>query len=410
MPDAIPRVGYVLKRYPRFSETFVVNEILDHEAAGLPLEILALRPVIETHFQDTLSRVRAPVTYLPDRLGQATEFWQLLRRGRDRLPGFAAAFRPGEDAEDVAQALRLALLVQARGVTHLHAHFATVATTVARLAAALAGITYSFTAHAKDIYFDYEAAVRLGPKLRDAAFAVTVSDYNLRHLREQHGPDAAGALRIYNGLDLSRLPWSDPGDRPPLVLAVGRLVEKKGFHVLIEACRRLHGRGVDFACRIVGDGPERAKLHAQLEQAGLVGIVELAGPRPQQDVFTAMREAALLAAPCIVSEDGNRDGLPTVLLEAMACGLPCISTDVTGIPELVRDDDTGLCVAQGDPDSLADGIARLLTQPALRAGLSRKARALVEDEFDIRINAARLRALFRDCAAARQATTHEAVA
>lgn len=404
------RIGYVLKRYPRFSETFVVNEILAHEAAGLPVEILALRPVAEPHFQDALARVRAPVTYIPERLRDPAAPWKLLVAARERLPGFWDAFRAVEDADadDIAQAIQVALVVQAKGIVHLHAHFATLATTVARLAASFAGITYSFTAHAKDIYHRYDEPVRLAPKLRDAAHAVTVSDYNLRHLRATHGTEAARLVRIYNGLDLARLPWEDPGIRPPAILAVGRLVEKKGFHVLVEACRILRGRGNPFTARVVGEGPERPVLAAQIERSGLAGVVTLAGAQPQAEVFAAMRGAVVLAMPSVVSEDGDRDGLPTVLLEAMALGTPCVASDVTGLPELVRDGETGLCVPEADPDRLADAIGRLLGDAALRSRLARAARARVERDFDIHRNAARLRALFHDAVAARTAARRSA--
>lgn len=408
-PEMI-RIGYVLKRYPRFSETFVVNEILAHEAAGLPVEILALRPVTEPHFQEALARVRAPVTYIPERLHDPAAPWALLLAARERLPGFWDAFRRVEhaDAEDVAQAIQVALLAQANGIVHLHAHFATLATTVARLAASFAGITYSFTAHAKDIYHRYDEPVRLALKLRDAAHAVTVSDYNLRHLRTTHGTEAARLVRIYNGLDLARLPWEDPGIRPPAILAVGRLVEKKGFDVLVEACRILRGRGSPFTARVIGEGPERAVLAAQIERSGLAGVVTLAGAQPQAEVFAAMRGAAVLAMPSVVSENGDRDGLPTVLLEAMALGTPCVASDVTGLPELVRDGETGLCVPEGDPDRLADAIERLLGDAALRSRLARAARARVERDFDIHRNAARLRALFHDAVAARSAARRSA--
>jgi colanic acid/amylovoran biosynthesis glycosyltransferase len=155
-PAPTPKVGYVLKRYPRFSETFVVNEILAHEAAGQEIEIFALRPVQETHFQDAISRVRAPVTHVPDRHRTPDTLWSQLARAESAFPGAAVrALAAGGSAEDVTQALEIAVACRQRGIGHLHAHFGTLATSVARLAAAIAGIGYSFTAHAKDIYHDY---------------------------------------------------------------------------------------------------------------------------------------------------------------------------------------------------------------------------------------------------------------
>jgi len=395
-PLAPAPLGYVLKRYPRFSETFVVNEILAHEAAGQPVEIFALRPVIETHFQDILGRVQAPVTRVPDSFRDADLLWQLLRQAGGRLPGAwdALARMEGVTGKDVAQAIHIALACRDRGIVHLHAHFGTVATTVTRLAAALAGIGYSFTAHAKDIFCDYDEPQDLERKLREAARAVTVSDYNLAFLRQRFGPAARRLVRIYNGVDLGRFAWAPPRAEGGDILAVGRLVEKKGFHILIEAVRLLRADGREVTCRIVGAGEEQGSLAAQIADNGLGGAVELQGPRPQGEVIRLLRDAAVLACPCVVGHDGNRDGLPTVLLEAMALGTPCVATDVTGIPELMRDGETGLCIPEGDPEALAGALARMLDDRELRLRVSRAGRALIEREFDITCNAARLRDLF----------------
>lgn len=391
-----PKVGYVLKRYPRFSETFIVNEILAHEAAGQAVEIFALRPMEETHFQDRLGQVRAAVTRLPDKQENPEALWRLMGQAHQRLPGVWAALAEmhEDDGRDVAQAILLALECHKRGVTHLHAHFGTVATTVARLAARLAGIGYSFTAHAKDIYCDYAENVNLGRKLRDARRVVTVSDFNLAHLQDRFGPDAARVVRLYNGLDLRQFAFQPRPARAADIVAVGRLIEKKGFNILIEAVRLLRAEGTPVQCRIIGNGDDAAHLAAQIRSDGLEDLVELAGPRPQSEVVAMMREAAVLACPCVTGRDGNRDGLPTVLLEAMALGTPVISTDVTGIPELVRDGETGICVPEGDPQALAMGLARLLDDPQLGQRLAVAARAAIERDFDITANAARLRSFF----------------
>ncbi|WP_209428288.1 glycosyltransferase family 4 protein [Pararhodobacter sp. SW119] len=389
-------IGYVLKRYPRYSETFIVNEILAHEAAGQRIEIFSLRPVEETHFQDCLGRVRAPVTRLTEKPKNAEALWRLMQKARAKLPGAWSAIGEMQEMEarDVAQAIELALACHDRGIAHLHAHFGTVATTVARLAAQLAGIGYTFTAHAKDIYFDYAENTHLAQKLHDAHRVITVSDYNLSYLRERFGPAAARVSRIYNGLDLERFDFSEPAANATDILAVGRLVEKKGFHILIEALRILRDAGRDVRCRIVGGGDEAHHLAAQIEASDLGSAVELLGPRPQSEVMALMRAAAVLACPCVVGRDGNRDGLPTVLLEAMALGTPCVATDVTGIPELVRDGETGLCIPEGDPEALAVALARLLDDAALRREFAEAGRALIEREFDQKTSTARLREIF----------------
>jgi glycosyltransferase involved in cell wall biosynthesis len=395
----LPKVGYITKRYPRFSETFIVNEILAHEAAGAQLEIFSLLPPVDSHFQNSISRVRSPLTYLPFDGPKAGEFWQSVQQVAELFPGTWTELLAGrgEIVRDVHQALVLARLVRARGIGHLHAHFATSATTVARLAARVAGISYSFTAHAKDIFHEDVEPGDLRQKLEDAAAIITVSDFNLEYLRTTFGDSASKVRRLYNGLELERFPYSEPHERPPKIVAVGRLVLKKGFHVLIEACARLAVRGRKFSCEIVGAGEQETALRKQIADLGLAEYVELSGPRPQAEIGRHIQEAAVMAAPCIVSEDGNRDGLPTVLLEAMALGTPCVSTDVTGIPEVLRHEQTGLTVPQFDADALALACERLFDDAALRCRLARDARALIEREFDIHRNAARQREIFAAC-------------
>src|SRR5262249_11756363 len=162
----------------------------------------------------------------------------------------------------------------------------------------------------------------------------------------------------------------------------------------VEACAILASRGLHFDCQIIGTGPLEADLRAQIERLGLQTRVELIGPRPQSEVIKYVRSSALLAAPYIVGTNGDRDGLPNVLFEAMALGTPCVSTDVTGVPEILHDGETGLMVPQHDPAALAAAIERLLTNPALRVQLATDARRLIEAEFDIHRNAARRRAIF----------------
>ena len=395
------RVAYVLKQYPRFSETFIVNEILAHEAAGLSLEIYSLRPAVDGLFQDGLARVRAQVRYLPSD-AKMSEFWETCEQARQSLPGYAPGcdLARGADARDVYQALLVALDARARGVDHLHAHFGTLATTVARLAGQFAELPYSFTAHAKDIYHEGVSVEELRQKLRDAAGVVTVSDYNLHYLQELYGDAAAGVRRVYNGLDLRRFNYCEPIERRPVIAAVGRLVEKKGFADLIAACGILVARGIEFRCQIIGGGELEQCLKRQAAEGGLDRVIEFTGPLPQSEVAPRIQQAAVMAAPCIIGGDGNRDGLPTVLLEAMALGTPCVATDVTGIPELVRHGQTGLLTPQRDPQQLAAALERLLEQPQLRVQLARGARALIEAEFDIENSAAAVRQVF---AAARPA-------
>jgi glycosyltransferase involved in cell wall biosynthesis len=391
------RVGYVVRRYPRYSETFVVREILAHEAAGAVIDIFSLRPPNDTHFQEAISRVRAPVTYLPSDGLRDEDFWAALEQASEVLPGIWSALRTarGEAARNVYQAILLACAVRLKGMEHLHAPFGNDGASVARLAARFAGVPYSFTARAKDIFHESARADDLRRKLSEASAVVTISDFNLQYLRATYGGAAAHVCRIYNGLDLDEFPYAAPHNRSPRVVAIGRLVPKKGFDDLVDACAILASRGISFHCQIIGGGELDCALRDQIASLGLDGLVELLGPRPEREVTQCIRGAAVLAAPCVIGPDGDRDGLPNVLFEAMALGTPCVSTDVTGIPEVVRDGETGLLVPQHDPDALATAIVRLLSDSALRVQLAGRARRLIEAEFDARRNAARRRALFQ---------------
>jgi len=382
--NTAPKIAYVVKRYPRFSETFIVNEILAHEAAGHLVEIISLYPPNDTHFQDAISRVRAPVTYLNADGLKAAEFWNALESAAKSLPELwlQLASARGAEVREVYQAVRLARIVRERGISLLHAHFASTATEVARLASRFAGIPFTFTAHAKDIFHESANADDLRRKLSEAATVITVSDFNVAHLRREFGPAARNVRRLYNGLHLDRFTFTSPERRAHKIISVGRLIEKKGFEILINACALLAKRGVEFSCDIVGTGERESALRTQINTLGLNDHVQLIGPRPQTEVIEQVRSAAVFAAPCVVGADGNADGLPTVLLEAMALGTPCVSTDVTGIPEVIRHEDTGLQVAQHDAEGLADALERLLTDAALRVHLAAKARELIEVEFN----------------------------
>jgi colanic acid/amylovoran biosynthesis glycosyltransferase len=390
------RVGYVLKMYPRFSETFIVNEMLAHEAVGLPLQIYSLRPPADGRFHENYAKVQAEVTYVQTESSRASSFWELLRPALREFPALAQIVST-EDVElgDLSQAIWLARAVREDGITLMHAHFGTLATTVARIVYHLTGIPYVFTAHAKDIFHESVNKNDLAQKLVDAAAIITVSDFNAAHLRATFQSELPHLYRIYNGLDLDHFTYESSAQRPPKILGVGRLIEKKGFDVLIEACAILVQQGYDFTCDIIGTGALEGQLHTRIAALDLKGHVHLRGPQSQERVIQSLRDAAVFAAPCVVGADGNRDGLPTVLLEAMALGTPCVSTDVTGIPEILQDHKTGLQVAQNDAHDLARSLARLLEDTALRTELAQNARKMVETNFDIHRNAAQIRALYR---------------
>lgn len=354
------RVAYVLKAFPRLSQTFVVNELRAHERAGFRPTIFVLRPP-KPEDRDLLSPpLTAPIVSI---------------------------FGPEESIVP-----ELVTAIRAGGIEHLHAHFGNLATRVARAAARECGITYSFTAHARDIFSATVDPLELRGKLEDARDVVTVSRFNVEYLRATFG---TRATLVRNGLPLSDHPWSPPEGRASRLLAVGRLIEKKGFGDLIDAVARLRDGGLHVPLDIVGDGPERDALAARVDAHGLAGLVTLHGALPPPEVRKRIAAAGALVAPCVVAADGDRDGLPTVLLEALALGTPCIGTAVTGIPEVVRDGETGLLVPPGQVEVLADACARILCDDGLRAAVSRAGRRLVEEEYDSDRNARQLRRLWR---------------
>jgi glycosyltransferase involved in cell wall biosynthesis len=281
-------------------------------------------------------------------------------------------------------------------VDHLHAHFASTPTLVAMFAHQLSGIPYSFTAHAKDIYVNDPDVFRV--KLERARAVVTCTEYNRRFLQEQFGPLCDGKLHsIYHGLDVSQFKFTLPrrvesGD--PVILSVGRLVEKKGLADLIAAADILRRRGHSFQLEIIGSGPLRGALETQVKQLGLEDRTRLLGALAHDRVCLAYQRASVFVLPCLVTSNGDRDGIPNVLLEAMASGVPAVSTPISGIPELIESGVDGLLVPPKDPTSLAEAVERVLASQELGERLARAARAKIEASFSLDSSADRLRGVF----------------
>lgn len=394
------RIAYVLKMYPRFSETFIVSEILAREAAGEEIVIFSLRPPADARFHPELARVQAPVIQVgrsssPRRLWEA---WGTAMADPVLAAGMSAHLHEliGAGVDDAEQAVAVAMLAREHGVTHLHAHFASMATTVARLAGLLTDLPYSFTAHAKDIFHRDVQDADLARKLRDADHAVTISEYNRRHLRHRFGDEiTAGLELVRNGLELERFPYRRRADlaEVPVLLGVGRLVEKKGFDQLIDVVHALREEGRQVRAEIVGDGPLRDELAARIDELGLCQHVRLLGPRTQEEVRHLLEEADLFVAPFVIGADGNADGLPTVLLEAMATGIPCVAASVTAVGEVILDGRTGWLVPTGDTAALVGAVREALDPTTDRLARTDAARELVTAEYGSATQAGRLRAL-----------------
>lgn len=386
---------YVLKRFPRLSETFVLRELLGLEAAGERVEIFSLLPPEQGLRHPELKDLKARVTVLPrhPRLTQPDVLRPHLRlASRQPLLWCKLARRAKRTGEwrRFLQAGIVARQVQLMDARHVHAHFVTAAAVVARDAGSLSGVPVTVTAHAKDIFHeDNEPLVR--QRLEGMAGVVTVSEYNANHLRTVVPEIPVVCIR--NGMPLSES--LVPKVSGP-VLCVARLVPKKGVDTALLACALLSGGDDRFDLEIVGDGPLRAELGALAASLGITELVHFAGSQDSVGVSAAYARCAAVILPCRVDESGDRDGMPTVLLEAMSRGLPVISTDIAGISELVDGRDTGLLVPADDPQALAEAIAHLRRDPEFASRIGANGRRLVSAEFDPHNSTEQLRRVFRN--------------
>jgi glycosyltransferase involved in cell wall biosynthesis len=429
-------VAYVLKGYPRLSELFIASEIYRLEQLGVPLHLYVIKPADEAQRHGIVARIRTRPEYLPPTTSLSAtpllswlkthlkEFLPSLRRVVRRRPvgvaraaavAFAQAVRARRGVwprkvylKEFLQATAVADgLLRAPDVRHLHAHFCHGATTVAWLASLMTRIPFSFTAHAKDIYCEsLNPAGLLRRKMRAARFVVTCTDANREHLLKVE--PRAKVHCVYHGLNaefaglMGQPSGARPVDTPPehrrlRALGVGRLVEKKGFDVLVEACGILRRREVPFEAVIIGEhGEHEAEIIRRIDALGLQDSVRLTGPMEQTRLYEEYLRAGVFCLPCRVLENGDRDGIPNVLMEAMACGLPVITTPVSGIPEIIRDGFNGQLVPPDDPAALADALMRLELDPRLAQSLATEARETVRQRFDGEHFAGQLAALFRE--------------
>jgi glycosyltransferase involved in cell wall biosynthesis len=397
------KVGYILRAFPVPSETFVLNEILALRKAGMPMEIFVLSsPAVGNPHQAQFSEVDLGVIYWqqqrPSRLEVLGANLQLLARcgvrrywqarriiGESRVLAGWRAF------------LRLAwwaAQLQRWGVTHLHAHFATEATTVAWAFSLLTGIRFSFTAHAYDIYV---SPYKLYERLEAAAFVVTVSHYNKVHLLALNQELPPAKVHILHGwVNLENVkPSSQQTGSLFQILSVGRLVEKKGHIYLIEACAQLRAQGIAFKCYIVGEGPLRQELEAAITADDLEEHVQLLGAVSHDRVLALLDNSSVFALPCVVTDEGDRDGIPVSLAEAMAMQLPVISTDIVGISELVQEG-AGFLVSPRDAGALAEALRKAYEMDNVaRMEMGRRGRSIVKAEFNLESEVGKLIRLFR---------------
>ncbi|HET6373339.1 MAG TPA: glycosyltransferase [Candidatus Polarisedimenticolia bacterium] len=387
------RIAYAVSLFPKLSETFILREILELQRRGHEMTILSLKRDRETIVHEEAEPLMSRALYPAYGAAMAGSilYWLVtspLRLGTTLVRLVAShGMHPRTLVKSLAvvpAALLFARRLAAARVEHVHAHWATYPATMAWIISRLTKIPFSMTGHAHDLFLPNPT---LGLKVQDAVFVATISEFNRALLIQKCGPAALDKIRLIRcGLPLEQFPFGPrrAENATPRVISVGRLVDYKGFDVLIRACALLRDRGRPLECVIVGDGPERSRLEAMIRKLKLDGVVRLEGSSRQHEVARRISRADVLALACVAGADGQQDGIPIVLMEAMALGVPVISSKLSGIPELVVDNRTGILVAPGDDTHLAAGIERLLGDAPLAETLRLAARSMIEKEFDLR--------------------------
>ncbi len=404
-----PTLGYILKGYPRISETFISNEILLLERLGFRLQLFPMRHPREPFSHDSVKQIKARVNYLPTEL--LLDFPRLL------VPNiFLAAKRPNQFRQGLALAglrykrngnlatfkhllqagfLTNCHLLRDYSLTHLHGHFAHSPTSVTMFASLLSGRSFSFTAHAKDIYTSNPDQLR--EKIKLASFVVTCTNYN-RHYLEQlaQGLDTP-IYCIYHGIDLDLFtPTTDHTESSPpyKLLSVARMTEKKGLPTVYKALRILKDKGFQFSHTLIGDGDDRDKLLRFITALGLDDCCHWLGTRTHTEVLNQFEKSDLFVLGCEIAGNGDRDGIPNVLVESLAMEVPALSTTVSAIPEILVDQKTGVTVQSGDAKIMAGAIEKILVDKELRKKVIQGGAEHTRRHFDNRSLTSELGAIF----------------
>ncbi|QDU40123.1 Putative teichuronic acid biosynthesis glycosyltransferase TuaC [Maioricimonas rarisocia] len=417
------RIAYMMSRFPKITETFILREMVEMQRLGGTVEVFPLRrertkvihpeaaPFVErAHFTPMMSAsilaanvrrfVKSPVRYVQTLSTLVRVNW-----GSRRYLTGAILFFP--------KAVRLAERMQQEKIDHLHAHFASHPAAVAWVIHQLTGIPYSFTAHGSDLHRDRHM---LAEKVRDAAAVVTISDYNRRLIIDECGPDSADQVHVIHcGIDPHEFaPRTEPteferGDGPFQIVCVGTLHEVKGQRYLLEACARLAEQGKPVLCHLVGDGPDQAMLESLTNELGISESVRIHGRRTGPEIRALLQQVDLLVAPSVPTRNGRREGIPVVLMEAMGCNVAVIGSDLSGIPELVRHELTGLLTPPRDSEAIAEAVARLRDDDTLRTTLADAGRELVLREFNLSRNTLKLKHLIESLRDGAQRTVDSSV-
>lgn len=409
-PHQKPTLGYILKGYPRISETFISNEILLLEKLGFNMRLFPMRQPRESFSHSSVKEITARVDYLPTDL--LPEFHRLL------LPNiFLAAKRPAQfkkglltAQQGISRGKELATLkhlfqagfltnnhlLSDTNIVQLHGHFAHSPTSVTLFASILSNIPFSFTAHAKDIYTS--DAKKISRKIDHANFVVTCTKHNKRYLQDIAGSSSTPIYCIYHGIDLNLFQYNGrhhTASEPYKLLTVARMTEKKGLPTIYRALAKLRDQNIAFRHTLVGDGDDRDAILELISDLELKEHCFWRGTQTHHEVLKYFKESDLFVLGCEIAKNGDRDGIPNVLVESLAMGVPAISTDVSAIPELLLNGKTGITVPSKDPEELVKAMVQLLTDSSLRKRLIDNGQKHVQNNFNNGHWIERLAAIFR---------------
>ncbi|HEY9200450.1 MAG TPA: glycosyltransferase family 4 protein [Gammaproteobacteria bacterium] len=396
------KVLYVVSLFPCWSETFIVREIRSLKEMGVDVHILSLKKSKEEIVQSDTESLIDNVIYPP---GWIQLFMSSL---------MAIIIHPVINISLLLSIVKslyrhpLSLLksiftffltlgvlekVKESGVEHIHAHWATYPSTSALILSKNSGIPFSFTSHAHDIFLEDHM---LKTKINESMFSVTISKYNKQRLAKQLNIDIASKMNVIHcAIDIDTYKYVDNNRLPNEIISVGRLDYIKGFSVLIDACKLFKDNNPDFKCKIIGNGPLKNSLQNQIDRNGLADNVRLVGVMKQEEIRELLSSATFFVLPSVITDSGDMDGIPVALMEAMAAGLPVISTTVSGIPELIQNDFNGLVVSPEDPVELSQAMERMLDREC-SSKYALNARKTIESEFAIKIETSRLYSLISD--------------
>ena len=389
------RFAYLFERFPSFGQTFCYREVAELARQGITPPIFSIRNPKDEPPQEWDKPIVERVHYLPEEKELLDNVRRASKKQKLGSEIVAALDEWGRrtDFLRLYQAVYVGLRLKEMGIGHVHAHFTGMAARTAFWIHRFFPITFSFTAHANDIFVPRNFEIGLDKLVGTARVVITVSDYAKEFLQERFPERADRVHRIYNGLDLAEFGRADFTSTPPLILGVGRLITKKGFADLIRACGSITERGKSFRCEIIGEGPLENELRAQIHRLNLQNRVALSGAKRQGEVRQRLAAANAFVLPSIIDPDGGMDNLPTVIMEAMATGVPVISTEIGGIPEMVVENGTGFLVQPRDSVGLANAIERLIDDRLLAQRLGQAGYQRAQELFSIEKNVRELCAL-----------------